>query len=249
VAYKPPQNAPPPQPPASGSKRKRKPEKTPEQVAARGVKISEARERLTHSEFNQQWNYYNEIYQAYAGRNATQKEARVLISNGVSRTTLALHLAKQPAFFKSPIWKSKSDALLGAARTIGVKIPKQFIARAIANNWDEANFTEKLRKLPQYLQSNEFQTTTAGLTNAYKSLYGHPDVEWAKEIQRAALGRWTPEQWQKYLRAQPNYRNSTEYQSNLQSLQAQLGFLPGQTDEPLIPGAKPKPPPPSKRVR
>jgi hypothetical protein len=232
MAYKPGSGAPPPQAPASKSKKRK--EKTPGQVAARSIAISQAREQLTHSGFNSAWNQYNEIYQAYAGRNATKSEATYLISNGVSRTTLAQHLAKQPAFYKSPIWKANSDALIGVAKNIGMKVDRKFVAQAIANNWSEANFSEKLRKLPSYLQSNEFKTTTAGLTNAYRNLYGDPGDDWKQEIQRVALARWTPDQWLMKLRADPNYRNSSEYQSKLSGIRQLLGYLPsGETRPPI----------------
>lgn len=236
---------PPPSGGGSGGHKKSKP-KTPRQVAQRSIAISQAKEAITHAEFNRRWSEYNDIYMDYAGRRATQKEARALIQNAVSFTALAKFLATKPAFYHSPIWKAKADGYLGIARDMGVKVRKGFIGNAIVNSWDQGVFQEKLRSLPQYLSSNEFKTTTAGLENKFRSLYGEPDAEWKNYIKRAAIARWTPDQWDSYLRAQPFYKHSTEYRTNLSTFQGLLGFAP--TYDPSGAGTPGKPPPKDKRV-
>jgi hypothetical protein len=221
---------------------------TPTEAAQYAVEKGQAKEQITHEGFLRQWDSYNNIYQAYAGRNAKRSEANFLYRHGISEFTLAKSLAKAPAFYKSPIWKAKADEYRGIAKDMGITVGKSQVAQAIVNNWSGNVFQEKLRSSKAYLGSNEFKTTTAGLENAYKSLYGDPTPEWKSEIQRAALARWTPDQWQKYLRDHPNYRNSSEYATNRYNLQAMLGFLPTQREEPQIPGQAPKPPPPNPRV-
>ena len=218
---------PPPVPvaPASKSKKhKAKPPKTPKQVAERGVKIAQEREKITHAEFNRQWQAYNEIYMAYSNRNASRGEALALISRGITRTTLAKYLATLPSFYKSDIWKANADKYFGPARNMGMKVNKKFVAQAIANNWDPYVFQEKLRQRPEYLQSNEYKTTAAGLTLSFQKLYGKPDQGWSQEIQKAALGRWTPDQWETKLRSLPEYTQSSEYQSKLYEFKSLLGY-------------------------
>ena len=217
--------------------------------AQRSVQLSQEKERITQAEFNRQWNYYNDIYQAYAGRAASKREARVLVNNGVTATTLAKYLSKQSAFFKSPIWNQQAAKFFGPARNMGMKVDKKFVAQAIANNWDPYVFQEKLRQRPEYLKSNEFKTTEAGMVNDYRSLYGEPDKDWSKVVKQAALARWTPEQWKAYLRNQPGYRNSTEYQETLGGLRSLLGYTTPLEAQESIAGKNPKQPPIDKRVR
>lgn len=222
---------------------------TPQERARESVQLAQEKERITRAEFNRQWGYYNDIYQAYAGRNASRKEAFALIRNGITATTLAKHLAKQPAFFKSPIWKQQADKYYGPARNMGMQVDRKFVAQAIANNWDPYVFQEKLRQRPGYLKSNEFRTVEAGMKNAFTALYGEPDAEWGAVIKRAVLGRWTEDQWKSYLRQQPGYRNSTEYQETMGSIRSLLGYTSPLKTEAPIAGANPAPPPPNRRVR
>lgn len=221
---------------------------TPREKAQASVQLAKEKERITRAEFNRQWGYYNDIYNAYAGRNASRKEAFALIRNGITATTLAKHLAKQPAFFKSPVWKQQADKYYGPARNMGMKVDKKFVAQAIANNWDPYVFQEKLRQRPGYLKSNEFRTVEAGMKNAYTALYGEPDAEWGQVIKRAALARWTEDQWRSYLRQQPGYRNSTEYQETMSSVRSLLGFTSPLQNEAPIAGRNPQKPPKDRRV-
>lgn len=246
MAIKPPKGSAPPQPPSGGGSRKKAKPKTPYQVAARGVKIAQARESITHAEFNARASEYNDVAIDYSGHKLPDWKIKRLIDNGVTFTALAKYLATLPTFYRSPIWKAKADGYIGITKDMGVKVRKQFIANAIVNSWDAGVFQEKLRSLPQYLNSNEFKTTTAGLENKFRSLYGEPDAEWKNYMKRAAIARWTPEQWDSYLRAQPFYKHSSEYLNNVNTLQGLLGFTP--TYDPAAAGTPGKPPPRDKRV-
>lgn len=245
--FTPPKSGGVPPPPSGGNKSRKSHRLTPRQQAQRSVRISQEREKITHAEFNRRWAEYNDIYMDYAGRKASRREATALINNAVTFTTLAKYLAKRPAFYKSPIWKAKAAGYLGIAKDMGVKVRKRFVGNAIVNSWDAGVFQEKLRALPQYLQSNEFKTQVAGLENKFRSLYGDPDANWTQYIKRAAIARWTPEQWDKYLRAQPFYQHSVEYQTNRNNLQGLLGYGPSyDAGGAGTPGTKP---PKDKRIR
>lgn len=246
-----PQGQPPPVPVIAPKPSKKKKEKTPKQLAERRYATQQAYESLPavqQREFNQRWQEYNEIYAAYHGGALPKAYAQKLINRGITFTTFAKYLTTLPAFYSSQVWKQQADKFYGPARNMGMKVDKKFVAKAIANNWDPYVFQEKLRQRPEYLKSNEFRTTEAGMTNAYRGLYGDPDQDWAKVIKRAAIARWTPDQWQAYLRQQPGYRNSTEYQETLSGIRGLLGYTtPLQQQQPLPgPGYKP---PPDRRVR
>jgi hypothetical protein len=137
-------------------------------------------------------------------------------------------LAQRPAFYKSPIWQSKSRDYIGIARELGMKVDRKLVAQAIVNSWDGQSFAEKLRELPSYLSSNEFKTNEAAIANIYRSIFGEPDEQNTLAIKEMALGRWKPDQAAAAFRADPNYRNSAEYRSKVYELSAALGFLPTQ---------------------
>ena len=211
---------------SSGGKRHRM---TPKQVAVRELKIAQAKENLTHADFNQRAQNYNDIYQSYHGGKLGRATIQKLINGGVSYNAFARYLTKLPAFYGSEVWKQNADKYFGPARDMGMKVNKRFVAKAIANSWDPSVFQEKLRSMPQfraqYLQSNEFKTAQAGLTLKYQELYGLPNQEWQQQIQKAALGRWSPDQWVQKLRSLPEYTKSAEYQNNVQNLKQVLGVL------------------------
>jgi hypothetical protein len=136
------------------------------------------------------------------------------------------------------------------------------LRQAIVNNWSGESFAHQLRKLPGYLQSNEFKTTEAGLGNVYKSIFGDPDDNAKVTIKEAALGGWTADQFASELRARPEYQQSSEYLARAGSffqqlegiLGVRLGFQPAPSltggpfkapDDKRVPGVA-QPPTPNK---
>lgn len=198
---------------------------SPADAAQRSIDVSREKERLSKEGYLRQWDSYNNIAQAYAGRNASPDEAKYLYNHGISEFTWAKALSKQKGFYKSPIWQAKSQDYLGVARDMGMKgVNKQLVAKAITNNWSAGTFQEYLRQGQGYLNSGEYKTAEANLTNTYRSMYGDPSPEWKDEIRRAALGRWTPEQWQTKLRQDPAYKKSSEYQAKAYEFKSLLGY-------------------------
>lgn len=207
-----------------------------ELAAARRVQAP----RIAREEFKRYWNQLNDIYQSYAGRNATHKEALAIYKNGLSSYAIIKGLTKRKSFFGSPVWEAKSRDYYGIARDLGMKVDRKLVAQAIANNWDGSAFAEKLRELPGYLGSSEFKNQTASFGNIYRSIYGEPDAQAQLFLKEAALGRWKPDQVAAYLRDLPEYRQSAEYQTKIYGLQAALGFLPTQqAAPPPVPGPRP----------
>jgi hypothetical protein len=135
-------------------------------------------------------------------------------------------LAKRPAFYKSPIYASKSRDYIGVARELGMKVDRRLVADAIVNNWDGQSFAEKLRELPGYLNSNEFKANEAALGNIHRSIFGEPDAPSQQFIKEAALGRWKPDQYAAALRDDPSYYNSNEFKNKAMSAASKMGYLP-----------------------
>jgi hypothetical protein len=136
-------------------------------------------------------------------------------------------LAKRPAFYKSPIYQSKSLGYIGIAKKIGMPVSRRLVADAIANAWDDGSFAEKLRQQPQYLNSNEFKSNEAAIGNVHRSIFGgDPDANDQLMIRESALGGWTPDQYAAALREDPRYYNSNEFKNKAYSAAAKMGFLP-----------------------
>lgn len=215
---------------------------TPGEAAQNRVEASQATEALTHAQFNAEWKHINDIFYLYTGKNATHKQAKFLIGHGYSDNTLARGLTKTKAFFKSPIWKAHAPDYIEVAKTIfGDQLPpglklRGLVRQAITNNWDQTAFASKLREKPQYFKSNEFKKGATTLENSYRAIYGAPDEKAKLAIREATLGRWNTDQWEKYLRDQPEYYNSNEFRNRQYSIMARLGFLGVQTQNPNQPG-------------
>jgi hypothetical protein len=105
-----------------------------------------------------------------------------------------------------------------------------FVPRRLARPDRREVGRSELRKLPQYEQSEEFKANTAQFRSGYQQIYGTPDAAGEQKITEAARAGWNGDQWMKFLRNQPEYKTSGEFQRNVYSLMANLGFTtPGVT--------------------
>jgi hypothetical protein len=199
---------------------------------------ADIKEQFTGAAFNAEWKHLNDIFYLYTGKNATKDQAKFLIGHGYSDNTLARQLTKTKSFYKSPVWKAHSPDFVEVAKTIyGDQLPpglklKGLIRQAIVNNWDQTAFASKLREKPQYFKSNEFKKGATTLENSYRSIYGKPDEQARMAIQEATLGRWTQDQWEKYLRDKPEYYQSGEFRTRQSNLAARFGFFRGRAQPP-----------------
>lgn len=195
---------------------------------------------LTKSEFVKQWNQvYRDTWFAYTGRQAGASEIVKVLSQAPSVYTLANQLASRPSFIGSPVFKQHAPGLLEDAKQImggNWKPPKNFIATAIAQNWDQATFQAKLREMPSYANGPAFQKAYADMESQYESIYGRPDANAKQLITHVAQQNWTTDQFQSWLRTQPAYKNSGEYQANFGSfsglIASQFGYSPGLNAQP-----------------
>lgn len=221
---------------------------------------------IRRDEFFAAWDDVNELYQAMIGRKAKAKEITNILRKGLSEWSIKVALSKNPAFQNSPIWRAAAPALNGFGRdmfgtdvwnSIDVKERNELIRKAIVEDWSQATVAEKLRQRPEYLRSVEFKTNESSLSSIYQGIFGVPDGSGMATIQEAALARWTPDQFGAWLRQQPGYTSSPEYQTKILTVLDALGAITGSVGPSLTPGSMPggspfpqteAPPPNSPRI-
>jgi hypothetical protein len=185
--------------------------------------------------------HYDPIYLAYAGRRMNQKEVNALAGKPMSDFELESRLMdpkKNPRFFKSPIWLSRSQEYFSAWQGIfgpGSEMnatARKAISHAILRNWSSSAFENYIRNQPFYNQSEEYKGLFSQYSGQYQQIYGAPDENAVSQIQMAVKKGWNGDQWTQYLRSQPEWKSSGEYKKMAAGLVNALGFLPqggGQT--------------------
>lgn len=166
----------------------------------------------------------------YTGKRPDNATVLKYIQKGWGPYTLTTALSKNPAFFKSPIWKSEAPAYKAAAADLlppGQSPPQNLMRAAILNKWDTSTFQAVIKKLPTYVESNNFKQTTATLLNVHQSIMGIPDAGANETINQAALAGWQPDQYAAWLRSQPQYTSSPEYQTKTLTFLQSLGLITG----------------------
>ena len=186
---------------------------------------------LTQSSFNQVWKQtYGDTFAAYTGRAATGTEIKQILSDAPSTYALANQLANGKDFQKSPVWKQHAPGLIEYARqTLGEnwKPSGGIIRKAIAQNWDQATFQAHIRQLPAYANGPEFKTSLAHNQAAYEQIYGKADPAVQKMLHDKTMAGWTPDELQSWLRSQPGYVHTPEYQAKSTSFLSALGLITG----------------------
>lgn len=105
-------------------------------------------------------------------------------------------------------------------------IPANLVEQAAKDNLDATEFAARLRTLPIYLQSNEFQSKVDAYTLSYEKIYGQSlnDAGMQNLAKDAALAGWDPTQWEAYLRSLPEYTSTYEYQGHALDILDRLGM-------------------------
>lgn len=172
------------------------------------------------------------LYMPYTGVRATPKQVVSYIKNPVSTYQLQQSLAdptKNPRIFKSPIWQTHASDYVAVYKLIygNDAVPtRSLILHAITHNLSQAGFQEQLRQMPQYENSEEFKGAVAQFQSGYEQIYGKPDSVGQQKIKEAAKAGWNGDQWLQFLRDQPEYTASGEFQRNVYSLFDKLGLHP-----------------------
>lgn len=217
---------------------------------------------LTRSGFLTLRDQLTSYYVSYTGKRPTNAQIQQYVTKGWSPYTLQTLLSQGPHFQNSPIYKQfagnwANDPTIKNILGANGKIPLDLVRQGIVNGWDSSTIATKLRGQPGYTKSNEFSGNVATLLNTYQSIMGHPDTSAMIGIKDAALAGWTTDQYASWLRSQPGYRDSTEYQSKMLNFVSALGLITGKQTviqpvstptTPLAPNPTPGGPPVDKRI-
>jgi len=189
---------------------------------------------ITRTGFNQTWTQsYADTFEAYTGRKATGKDIAQILRQSPSVPGLAQQLANRPTFQSSPIYKQHAKGFLAVGRSILGQTwnpsgdTKGIIKKAIVGNWDQATFEQTLRESKEYAKSPEFQANLDNFKDAYSSIYGQPDAAVTSTLKDRVVAGWSTEQLNTWLRQQPAYKFSAEYQTKSLSFLGQLGLITG----------------------
>ena len=223
-------------PPTSKSGKKKKP-LTPKQRAANAAAYQQAKAGNPYFQgqlFQSKWHdQIDPIWEAYTGRPATAAQARRVIGLGWSNYHLQVWLSGQKSFVGSPVWKTNAPSYNAIYQSIfggNRKASRKDIAYAIIHNLGSTGFEGYLRNTKDYLTSTEFKNNVASMQNVYQSIFGTAtDPEAMHAIKSATLAGWSTDQFAKYLRTQPEYQHSDEFQNNMNALAANFGFTPTMT--------------------
>lgn len=211
---------------------------TPAQKVAGTVATAQAKGQNLAAQENYYKAHVDSIYLAYTGHKATQVELRNYVQNQISDTQLQMNLGNpklNPALYKSPVWKQNAGLYTKYYQDIfgpGAKPPNSVILHGITYSLDETSFKNELQHdqikgQQAYAKSEEYQSLFANLKASYASIYGTPDVNGMASIKMAIKGGWTDQQWQNWLRNQPEYKNSNEYKTRSINLAQSMGLLTG----------------------
>lgn len=199
---------------------------------------------MTASVFKSLARSLDSYFVSYTGGRPSNKMVLNYVNKGWSPYTLTVALSQNKNFTKSPIYKKMAPEyqdqvknILGPGENVnnirGAPTKQNakgnlLIKSAIVNGWDSQTFAAVLRQRPQYVQSNEFKGNTATLLNVHSSIMGVPDAGAMNTVKQAALAGWSADQYAAYLRAQPTYTQSPEYQSKTLSFLGSLGLITGE---------------------
>lgn len=191
----------------------------------------------TLSQFTQVRNGLDSIYMAYTGQRASANAVAQYIKNPVSDYQIQQQLSNpslNPRFYKSPIWlthapsyESVYKGIYGNDANVNSKQARQIITYGVTHNLDQTAFQQYLRDQPNYSSSEEYKGNAAQFRAGYESIYGTPDAAGEQNIDLAVRKGWNGDQWMQYLRSQPEYTASGEFQQNVYNLFSKLGFIKG----------------------
>lgn len=186
---------------------------------------------ITMSQFQQEQAQINDLYKSYTGHGTDAKNVARILTHGYSRYQLVNALTQRPDFVGSPIWKQNAPGYEGVWSQIygNTKADPEAIRNAIVNNLGGEGFAQTLRTRQDYVTSNEFKTNEAGLSSVYTRIYGVPDKNGESIVKQATLNGWSPDQLATYLRHQPQYTGSQEYQTKALQFASSLGLVFGNT--------------------
>ena len=203
-------------------------------TAPKGVLRDQEGNAITQSQYAAEARSLDTLYLAYTGVTASARAVIAYIRNPISDPELTTKLSNpqlNPRFYKSPIWLTHSpdyqavyQNIYGPDANVNSKQAKQLITYGVVHNLSQTAFEEQLRQQPNYNTSEEYKANSASFQTGYQSIYGTPDATGKAMIDKATRAGWNNDQWMQFLRAQPEYTASGEFQKNVYNLFNSLGF-------------------------
>lgn len=178
------------------------------------------------------------LYLAYTGKRATTQQLADYVRNPVSTYQMQQALSNpkiNPNIYNSPVWKTYEGKYTAWYQQVfgpNAVVPKSVILDGIVHNKeDQAGFEADLRagKVPgqaAYNTSEQYLGGIADMTKVYSNIMGAPDAAGTALIQKAVMNGWNQSQMENYLRQQPGYTNSPEYQQRAIMLAQSMGMIP-----------------------
>lgn len=173
------------------------------------------------------------LYLAYSGVRASAKSVANYLKAPVSDYEITQRLSNpdlNPRFYKSPVWTTHAPEYESVYKSIfgnDAKPDKAALTYGVVHSLTQTAFQQYLRDQPGYEKTEEFKANAAQFRSGYQAIYGNPDPAGEGKIAEAVKKGWNGDQWTQYLRAQPEYTASGEFQRNVYSLFTRMGLVQG----------------------
>lgn len=171
------------------------------------------------------------LYLAYTGVRASAKAVANYVKAPVSDYEITQRLsnpALNPRFYKSPVWTTHAPEYESVYKSIfgnDATPDKAALTYGVVHSLTQTAFQQYLRDQPGYEKTNEFKANAAQFRSGYQAIYGNPDPAGEAKIAQAVKKGWNGDQWTQYLRSQPEYTASGEFQRNVYSLFSKMGLV------------------------
>lgn len=173
------------------------------------------------------------LYLAYTGVRASAKAITNYVKAPVSDYEITQRLSNpklNPRFYKSPVWTTHAPEYEAVYKSIygNNAVPdKAALTYGVVHSLTQTAFQQYLRDKPGYEKTEEFKANAAQFRSGYQAIYGNPDPVGEQKISQAVRAGWNGDQWTQFLRAQPEYTASGEFQRNVYSLFSKIGLVQG----------------------
>jgi hypothetical protein len=185
---------------------------------------------ITRSQYLSEQRQINDLYLTFTGKKGTPRQVAHVLTSGMSTYQLKVQLSKTKGFVGSPVWRQnapKAESVWAGIYGPESKPNQEVLRYAIVNNLYGDDLATVLRKRPDYVTSNEFKGNEATLSTVYTRIFGVPGTSGESVVKTAAINGWNPDQFASYLRAQPQYTNSEEFQTKALNFASALGLVTG----------------------
>lgn len=205
----------------------------PSTAPPKGTITDAAGNPYTEQNYTQVANSLDTLYLAYTGTRASAKAVANYVKAPVSDYEITQRLSdptQNPRFYKSPVWTTHAPEYEAVYKSIygnDATPDKAALTYGVVHSLTQTAFQQYLRDQPGYEKTEEFKANAASFRSGYQAIYGNPDPTGEQKISQAVKAGWNGDQWTQFLRSQPEYTASGEFQKNVYSLFSNMGLVPG----------------------